>query len=154
MLLKTSPLKDTDSATCIYKHLKILKFNKHHTTKLSFSVFTQAKPSNIFFLWNFSLWTHPQLLKRSTRKIILEKPYSQTFTYGTIAVMNNFIKDWKKFKKSFPKLFKGQLTYPRIKSILKAWCALGYQPPSKTPPLLFCQAPPLFDLELLKPPFF
>ena len=120
MLLKTSPLKNTDSATCIYKHLKILKFNKHHTTKLSFSVFTQAKPSTIFFLWNFSLWTHPQLLKRSTRKIILEKPYSQTFTYGTIAVMNNFIKDWKKFKKSFPKLFKGQLTYPRIKSILKA----------------------------------
>ena len=55
---------------------------------------------------------------RSASKDILDIPYSQTYTYGTKSIMCSCIKDWNNFKKSFPKLFQGQLTYPRIKSVL------------------------------------
>ena len=56
---------------------------------------------------------------RSASKNILDIPYSQTYTYGTKSVVHSCIKDWNNFKRSFPKLFQGQLTYPRIKSALK-----------------------------------
>ena len=84
-------------------------------------------------LFVFSFEQNPQLLSpfkifhcghthnystRSANKNILDIPYSQTYTYGTKSVMHSCIKDWNNFKRSFPKLFQGRLTYPRIKSVL------------------------------------
>ena len=58
---------------------------------------------------NYSTW--------SANKNILDIPYSQTYTYGTKSVMYSCIKDSNNFKRSFPKLFQGRLTYPRIKLV-------------------------------------
>ena len=33
--------------------------------------------------------------------------------------MNNYVKDWNNFKRSFSDLFQGELTYSKIKSVLK-----------------------------------
>ena len=48
----------------------------------------------------------------------LDITHSQTYTYGTKSVMHSCIKYWNNFKRSFPKLFQSQLTYPKIKSVL------------------------------------
>ena len=119
-LKKITLKKRRDSAICISKDLKILKFIDH------------IRQQNCLFV--FSLEQNPQLLSsfkifhcghthnystRSANKNILDIPYSQTYTYGTKSVMHSCIKDWNNFKRSFPKLFQGQLTYPRIKSVLK-----------------------------------
>ena len=118
-LKKITLKKRRDSAICISKDLKILKFIDH------------IRQQNCLFV--FSLEQNPQLLSsfkifhcghthnystRSANKNILDIPYSQTYTYGTKSVMHSCIKDWNNFKRSFPKLFQGQLTYPRIKSVL------------------------------------
>ena len=118
-LKKITFKKRRDSTTCIYKDLKILKFRDHITQQ------------NCLFV--FSLEQNPQLLSsfkifhcghahnystRSASKNILDILYSQTYTYGTKLVVRSCIKDWKNFKRSFPNLFKDQLTYSRIKSVL------------------------------------
>ena len=99
--------KRKDSATCIYKDLKILiVFSLEQNPQLlsSFKIFHCGHTHNYS--------------TRSANKNILDIPYSQTYTYGTKSVMHSCIKDWNNFKRSFPKLFQGQLTYPRIKSVL------------------------------------
>ena len=104
-LKKITFQKRRDSATCIYKDLKILKFRDYITQQ------------NCLFV--FSIEQNPQLL--SSFKIfhcILDIPYSQTYTYGTKSVMYSCIKDWNNFKRSFLNLFQGQFTYSRIKSVL------------------------------------
>ena len=111
--------KRRDFATCIYKDLKILKFRDHITQQNCLFVFSLEQ--NPQLLSSFKIFhcghTH-NYSTRSANKNILDIPYSQTYTYGTKSVMHSCIKDWNNFKRSFPKLFQGQLTYPRIKSVL------------------------------------
>ena len=93
-LKKITLKKRRDSAICISKDLKILKFIDH------------IRQQNCLFV--FSLEQNPQLLPsfkvfhcghthnystRSANKNILDIPYSQTYTYGTKSVMHSCIKD-------------------------------------------------------------
>ena len=76
-----------------------------------------------FFVCVFSLEQNPQISSpfkafhrghthnysaKSGSKISLDKPYSQIYTYGTKSVMNNCIKDWDSFKRSFHNIFQGK----------------------------------------------
>ena len=110
--------KCRDSAICIYKDLEILKF-RDHISKNCLLVFPNEPNLQLLSYFNFFHCGHTHNYStRSANKNILDIPYSQTYTYGTKSVMHSCIKDWNNFKRSFPKLFQGQLTYPRIKSVL------------------------------------
>ena len=54
------------------------------------------------------------LQNRALKKITFKK-----HTYGTKSLTNNCIKDWNNFKRSFADLLQGELTYHKIKSVLK-----------------------------------
>ena len=111
--------KHRDSATCIYKDLKILKFRDHITQQNCLFVFLLEQNPQLLSSFKISDCGHTHNYSAgSANKNILDIPYSQTYTYGTKSVMHSCIKDWNNFKRSFPKLFQGQLTYPRIKSVL------------------------------------
>ena len=118
-LKKITFKKCKDSPTCIYKDLEILKFRDHITQQNC--LFVLSLEQNPQILSSFKIFhcghTH-NYSTRSANKNILDIPYPQTYTYGTKSVMYNCIKDWNNFKRSFPKLFQGWLTYPRIKSVL------------------------------------
>ena len=116
MPLRKLPLKKCrDSTTCIYKDLKILKFRDHITQQNWLFVFSFEQ--NPLLLSSFKIFyfehTH-NYSARSANKTIFDIPYSQTYTYGITSVIHSCIKDWNNFKRSFPKLFQGQLTYSRI----------------------------------------
>ena len=118
-LKKTTFKKPRDSATCIYKDLKILKFRDHITQQNCLFVFLLEQ--NPQLLSSFKIFrcghTH-NYATRSASKNILDIPYSQTHIYGTKLVMHSSLKEWGSFKRSFPNLFQGQLAYSRIKSVL------------------------------------
>ena len=102
-----------DSASCIYKDLRILGSRDHITQQSCLFVLSlEQNPQLLFHCWH----TH-NYSTRSASKNILDIPYSQTYTYGTKSVMYSCIKDWNNFKRCFLKLFQDQLTYPRIKSL-------------------------------------
>ena len=84
---------------------------KTQTTFQTLLVFSLKKNSQLFSSLKPFYCAYPQNY--------LDIPYSQTHTYGTKSVMNNCIKDWNNFKRSFPDLFQDKLNYPRIKSVRK-----------------------------------
>ena len=118
--LKTITFKKCkDSAACIKKNFKILKFRDHVTQQNCLFVFLLEQNPHLLSSFKIFHCGHTRnYSSRSANKIILHIPYSQTYTYGTKSVMESCIKDWNNFKRSFPKLFQSRLTYPKIKSVL------------------------------------
>ena len=116
MPLRKLPLKTQGSATCIYKHLKILKFRDHITQQNCLFVFSlEQNPQLLSSFKVFHCGHNHNYSTRSASKNILDIPYSQTYSYGTKSVKHSCTEDWNDFKRSFPKLLQGQLTYPGIK---------------------------------------